>query len=248
MIVWGGTGTTDFATGGVYDPAANSWAATAPVGAPTARFGHAAVWTGSQMLVWGGETSAGGFDSVPTGARYYPGTNTWSPISLVNVPSARHDHVGAWLGTFLAIWGGLGEYELDSGGRYVAVNPDGDADGVADVCDCAAANPTAFAIPVVNGLTFAADKTGLQWRSAVPDSGSGTTHDVARGRLDELPVGAGASETCLVSGIAGSSATDPTLPLPGTGFWYLVRGKNACGAGAYGRTSTGATEVTNVCP
>ena len=248
MIVWGGTGSADFATGGVYDPVANDWTATAAGGAPTARIGHAAVWTGSQMLVWGGETSAGGFDSVPTGARYNPATNTWMPISLVNVPAARHDHVGAWLGTFLAIWGGLGDYELDSGGRYVAVNPDDDADGVANVCDCAVSNPTAFALPVVTGLTFAANKTGLQWRSAVADSGSGTTHDVARGRLDELPVGSGGSETCLVSGIPGSSASDPELPLPGTGFWYLVRGKNACGAGLYGRTSSGADEVTNVCP
>ena len=248
MIVWGGTGSADFATGGIYDPVSNHWTATATGGAPTARLGHSAVWTGDTMVVWGGETSATGFDSVLTGGRFNPATNSWSPTSLFGVPAARHDHVGAWLGSFMAVWGGLGDYELDSGGRYVVTNPDGDTDGVADICDCAPANPTAFAIPDIGGLVFAADKAGLQWRSAVPDSGSGTTYDIARGRLDELPVGSGASETCLASGLAAPGASDASIPPSDGGFWYLVRGKNACGAGPYGKTSSGADEISAVCP
>ena len=55
MIVWGGwTGSADPNTGGIYDPATDTWTATSTVGAPTARAGHTAVWTGSKMIVWGG--------------------------------------------------------------------------------------------------------------------------------------------------------------------------------------------------
>ena len=32
----------------------NTWTATSTTNAPTARFGHTAVWTGSEMIVWGG--------------------------------------------------------------------------------------------------------------------------------------------------------------------------------------------------
>jgi hypothetical protein len=249
MIVWGGTAGADLNSGGIYDPAANGWSDTTATGAPTARIGHSAVWTGSAMLVWGGETSAPGFDSVATGGRYNPAANIWAPTSLANAPSARHDHAGVWLSTFMAIWGGFGEFEVDSGGRYVIDNPDGDADGVADVCDCAPANPTAFSIPAaVTALKFASDKTTLSWNSAAPTSGSGTVHDLVRGSLLELPVGAGGSESCIASGTAAASAQDPAVPANNSGFWYLVRGKNGCGKGSYGRATGGLEEVSASCP
>jgi hypothetical protein len=249
MIVWGGTGTVDFDSGGIYDPAVNVWSATATIGAPTARIGHSAVWTGNAMVVWGGETSAGGFDAVATGGRYNPATNVWAPTSLVGVPSARHDQVGAWLSSFMMIWGGMGAYAIDSGGRYVVDNPDSDTDGVADICDCAPLNPAASLIPAeITGLAWAPDKIGLHWNSAAPGSGSGTIHQLLRGQLGELPVGAGGNEWCLAPANAGASAADPQVPFAGQGFWYLVRGRNVCGTGIYGRTSWGTSEDSAVCP
>jgi hypothetical protein len=50
MIVWGGSG----GGGGRYSPSDNFWTAVAAKGAPSARQSHVAVWTGSEMLVWGG--------------------------------------------------------------------------------------------------------------------------------------------------------------------------------------------------
>ena len=44
--------------GGRYDPAANTWTALPTSGAPAARDYHTAVWTGSEMIVWGGDGSA----------------------------------------------------------------------------------------------------------------------------------------------------------------------------------------------
>ena len=45
-------------TGGQYNPSTNSWTATSTPGAPDARAYHTAVWTGTQMIVWGGVRQA----------------------------------------------------------------------------------------------------------------------------------------------------------------------------------------------
>ena len=44
--------------GGRYNPAANSWTAVSTTGAPAARDYHTAVWTGSEMIVWGGDNGS----------------------------------------------------------------------------------------------------------------------------------------------------------------------------------------------
>ena len=55
MIVWGGGDDSGyFNTGGRYNPSTNSWTATSTTNAPSARYAHTAVWTGSEMIVWGG--------------------------------------------------------------------------------------------------------------------------------------------------------------------------------------------------
>ena len=55
MIVWGGyDGNVYLNTGGRYNPGTDSWTATSTTNAPTARGFHTAVWTGSEMIVWGG--------------------------------------------------------------------------------------------------------------------------------------------------------------------------------------------------
>ena len=69
MIVWGG-GTavaTRYNTGGRYNPSTDSWTATSTTNAPEARYFHTAVWTGSEMIVWGG---AGNSGRLNTGGRY----------------------------------------------------------------------------------------------------------------------------------------------------------------------------------
>ena len=53
----------------------NTWAAT--VGPPRRRAGHTAVWTGSEMIVWGGFENVFPNPSFNTGARYNPSTDNW---------------------------------------------------------------------------------------------------------------------------------------------------------------------------
>ena len=81
MIVWGGIdqNSVPFDTGGRYNPNTDTWIATSTTNAPAPRYLHTAVWTGSQMIIWGG-TGANYFN---TGSRYNPVTD-----SLV---SYKHD-------------------------------------------------------------------------------------------------------------------------------------------------------------
>jgi uncharacterized delta-60 repeat protein len=120
MIVWGGTssdGTNVVNTGGRYNPSTDSWTATSTADAPAGRFDHTAVWTGSEMIVWGGY---GGVSArLNTGGRYNPLTDTWTAISTTNAPAARDRHTAIWTGTEMIVWGGQGPSPtLSTGGRY----------------------------------------------------------------------------------------------------------------------------------
>jgi hypothetical protein len=66
MIVWGGfaPGSVILDNGGRYDPSTDTWADMAVAGAPSSRFYHRAVWTGSEMIVWGGR------NPLRSGGRY----------------------------------------------------------------------------------------------------------------------------------------------------------------------------------
>src|SRR5438876_5020655 len=71
MIVGGGEGRAgDLNTGGRYNPSTDSWTATSTGNAPDARYAHKAVWTGSEMIVWGGEYYDGNYHLPNTGGRY----------------------------------------------------------------------------------------------------------------------------------------------------------------------------------
>jgi titin len=125
---------------------------------------------------------------------------------------------------------------------------DTDSDGAGDECDCLPEDPGSSAIPgEVAGQLFAADKQTISWGPLVPNPGAATVFDVARGSLSGLPVDGGADESC-VAWSSGTSATDSTDPAASQGFWYVVRGRNACGSGTYGFATGGAERVPVSCP
>src|SRR5262249_4619014 len=76
------------AGGACVDP----WEPTSTEGAPDPRLGHVAVWTGSKMVVWGGDTSA----HTNTGGMYDPATQKWTPTSVANAPSPRSYATAVW--------------------------------------------------------------------------------------------------------------------------------------------------------
>ena len=78
MIIWGGSyvfiDTHYLNTGGCYNPNTGSWTATSITNAPEARTIHTAVWTGREMIVWGGQAGPIGH-YFNTGGRYDPSTD-----------------------------------------------------------------------------------------------------------------------------------------------------------------------------
>src|SRR5258705_6785155 len=90
------------------------WAATSSTNVPEARGEHTAVWTGSEMIVWGGD----GNTYLNTGARYNPTTDSWAATSTTNAPSVRYSHTAVWTGSEMIVWGGSDGNPLNTGGRY----------------------------------------------------------------------------------------------------------------------------------
>jgi N-acetylneuraminic acid mutarotase len=84
---------------------------------PAHRGDHTAVWTGSEMIVFGGSN----YDrALGSGDRYNPATDTWSKMSLQGAPIARYYHTAVWTGTEMIVWGGYtNDYVfVNSGARY----------------------------------------------------------------------------------------------------------------------------------
>jgi hypothetical protein len=123
MIVWGGSaGAGGLNTGGKYNPGTNTWTPTTTNNAASGRELHTAVWTGSEMIVWGGYGGA----YLDTGGRYDPGSDGWTATSTANAPDGRSSHTAVWTGTEMILWGGtIGDFDLvtSTGGRYCAPGP-----------------------------------------------------------------------------------------------------------------------------
>ena len=129
MIVWGGTPDAfDLVlhSGGRYNPRTDSWTATNTQHAPYGREGHTAVWTGSEMIVWGGNSLSfpHGVQIFNTGGIYNPDTDSWTATNTQQAPEARAIHTAVWTGSEMIVWGGEGEVDpVDTGGRYCARRP-----------------------------------------------------------------------------------------------------------------------------
>jgi N-acetylneuraminic acid mutarotase len=124
MIVWGGANypALDLNSGGRYNPSTDSWTATTTANAPIARRYHTAVWTGSEMVVWGGRDCCTWFNS---GGRYNASTDSWTATSTINAPEARWQHNAEWMGSEMIVWGGTNQtIYLNSGAKY---NPIGNS-------------------------------------------------------------------------------------------------------------------------
>jgi len=123
MLIWGGLSTlapgSDPAylylnTGGQYDPVADRWSATNSANAPPGRFQHSTIWTGTEMIVWGG----GNPTNLKDGGRYNPTTDQWVATSTTGAPDPRQQQSAVWTGTEMIVWGGTVSDLVNSGGRY----------------------------------------------------------------------------------------------------------------------------------
>ena len=130
MIVWGAFIDNDATltpAGGRYDPSTDTWKPISLTGAPDARQMHSAVWTGTEMVVWGGSQFFAG-SNLNTGGRYNPTSDTWQPVTTAGAPEARLFTSAVWTGAEMVIWGGYvynadgTSYYVNTGGRYNPVS------------------------------------------------------------------------------------------------------------------------------
>jgi hypothetical protein len=131
----------------------------------------------------------------------------------------------------------LGAYELpsdlDDDGTPDWIDLDDDADGVADLADCAPTRRGVSALPQKVGDDVRVDRTSggrLTWSRTL----QGHTYNVYRGTLQAPWV---YNETCLETESPDAVAIDASSPAAGQVFFYLVSAKNACGESPHG-TST----------
>jgi hypothetical protein len=118
MIVWGGWNITDQryeVTGARYNLALDRWTPVSTSNAPRGRNYHVAVWTGKEMLVFGGWD---GQSWLKSGARYNPTTDTWTALPPAPVPEVFAWPRSAWTGSEWLVWpggtnGGSSGYRFD---------------------------------------------------------------------------------------------------------------------------------------
>src|SRR5260221_2303714 len=76
----------------------DAWEQRASGAPPSVRVYHTAVWTGSEMIVWGGTTDATSSGLTYEGTRYNPAANSWTPVTSVGTPYQRFLHTAVWTG------------------------------------------------------------------------------------------------------------------------------------------------------
>jgi hypothetical protein len=122
MIIWGGNTASSTAGDGaiynpasntwlpvtnvnIYNPASNTWSPVTNVNAPVPRNGATAAWSGTEMIVFGGNGLAADQQYLNTGSRYNPATNTWTATNTVGAPRVER-HAAIWTGSRMLIAGG----------------------------------------------------------------------------------------------------------------------------------------------
>ncbi|MBI5517243.1 MAG: hypothetical protein HY909_25920 [Deltaproteobacteria bacterium] len=120
---WTGTGVLvaggGYAGGGIFDPVKNSWTPIASIGSPTPRSFDFGVWTGSSLVLWGGQDAINPALFYGTGAMYDPTSDRWSTTSTARAPSVRAHHCMVWTGSRVLVWGGAnGSALLGDGAEF----------------------------------------------------------------------------------------------------------------------------------
>jgi hypothetical protein len=87
----------------VFDPATKMWTPIVASGAPSPRYAHSMVWTGPDVFVFGGSTTA---LAVATGARFNLNTGKWSDASCAVGDCVRVNAVMFADGDAVRLWGG----------------------------------------------------------------------------------------------------------------------------------------------
>ena len=111
--------------GGLYDPVSDNWQTTSGgANTPMGRDEHSAIWSGTEMIIWGGRYCDTSCYVINSGGRYNPITDLWTTTSTgANNPVPRSTHTSIWAESEMIVWGSDNGYDYGSntGGRYNSV-------------------------------------------------------------------------------------------------------------------------------
>lgn len=126
LLIWGGDAWDGEQTvltndGFAYDPATDTWS-TIPAAPLSPRTYPFHVWTGEELIVWGGMEEIEEFllSGTTGGAAYNPTTNTWRVLAEAPL-GRRNPGVAVWTGTSM-ITGGNGD-QTDGDASWAAYDP-----------------------------------------------------------------------------------------------------------------------------
>lgn len=106
MIVWGGTywpGNANYNDGARFNPSTNTWTAVSTVNAPSGRWGHIAVWDGTEMIIIGGENTSNWL--LSDAYAYNPTTDVWRTLTFER-PFFRSRSLVGIQGRTIYLWHG----------------------------------------------------------------------------------------------------------------------------------------------
>ena len=141
---------------------------------PFVRFRGAAVWTGSELVYWGGESEYG--DEVHgDGAAFDPATGGWRALAAGPL-SPRSGAVAVWTGTEVLVWGG----DREAGADGAAYDP------IRDEWRTLSDSPLDASVPV--GAVWTGTEM-IVWGSAsrAASAVDGAAYDPHEDRWRELP-------------------------------------------------------------
>src|SRR5687768_2212741 len=88
-------------------PSRGEFRALPAEGAPAGRDRTVALFTGREVIVWGGHARDNQFETyLNSGAAYDPARDAWTALPTEQAPSARMDHTAVGTGFAMIVWGG----------------------------------------------------------------------------------------------------------------------------------------------
>ena len=223
VVIWGGYGPSaanegdpsiDPRVGAAYDSAADRWRLLPPSPIEATTFATA-VWTGREVIVWGGTTDVTTWS--PAGAAYDPAADRWRRLPDAPFGSSS----AAWTGSRFVIVGPDGRtasYDPGSDGWSAPSTPLATSPGSWSVV---ALDDTALTFHAVDGLDAAvegwrSDDNGSTWRPLAPTAWRAVEAAepvVGDDRMYALGQYASEPEDGLFGSVAYEPETDTWLPL-----------------------------------
>jgi len=129
MLVYGGMPddqagpdeATEFAEAKVYYPATSSWRSL-PHSRSLPRYHHSALWTGEQLIVFGGINTHG--SRTTNGLIFDWQSKSWERLSDEKAPGARSGHSAVWTGEDMIVFGGEGDDAMLPDGSAYSITSD----------------------------------------------------------------------------------------------------------------------------